>query len=135
MTVSGRHLPLSRRAVERAVETVLDGERRRRATISVAFVGPKRIRAMNAEWKGVDRPTDVLAFPLAAPDGATVGDVYICRDVVRRQARRLGVGLGRELLRVVVHGTLHALGYDHPEEGRTASAMWRKQERYLTCLG
>jgi len=135
VTVAGRHAPLARSTVVRAVETVLRGERRPRATISVAFVGPERIRALNRAWKSVDRPTDVLAFPLSTPDGSTVGDVYLCRAVIRREAERRGLPLRQELLRVVIHGTLHALGYDHPEAGRTASAMWRKQERYLACLG
>lgn len=119
----------------RAVEAVLRGERRH-ADLSFAFVGPTRMRRLNAAWKGRDRPTDVLAFSLALPGGRRQGDVYICRDVARREARARGLPLRQELLRLVVHGTLHVLGYDHPEdERRTASPMWRRQERYLACLG
>lgn len=63
---------------------------------------------------------------------SVVGDIYICPDVVRKNAAHYGVGLREELARVVVHGTLHALGYDHePGEDRVSSDMWRKQERIL----
>jgi probable rRNA maturation factor len=114
---------------------VLEREKRQ-AAISVTFVGPARIRTLNARWKGKDRPTDVLAFALAQPDGSLVGDVYICPAVAAEQAVQFGVSRREELRRLVVHGTLHVLGYDHPEgPNRTRSAMWRKQERYLACLG
>lgn len=107
-----------------------------RASVSVAFVGPGRIRSLNFAWKRVDRPTDVLAFSLPLPDGSLQGDVYICRAVAAGEAKRRGIPLREELLRLVIHGTLHVLGYDHPEgAGRVRSAMWRRQERYLACLG
>jgi probable rRNA maturation factor len=61
--------------------------------------------------------------------------VYICPWVARREARALGIPLRQELIRLVVHGTLHALGRDHPEgEERTRSTMWRRQERYVEAL-
>jgi rRNA maturation RNase YbeY len=61
-----------------------------------------------------------------------VGDIYICPDVVRKNAAHYGVGMREELARVIVHGTLHVLGYDHePGEDRVSSDMWRKQERIL----
>lgn len=61
-----------------------------------------------------------------------VGDIYICPDVVRKNAVHYGVGMREELARVIVHGTLHALGYDHePGEDRVSSDMWRKQEMIL----
>lgn len=126
---------LGPRAVARIVETVLEQEKRQ-AAISVTFVGPARIRTLNARWKGKDRPTDVLAFALVQPDGSLVGDVYICPAVAAKQAAQFGVSRREELRRLVIHGTLHVLGYDHPEgPNRTRSAMWRKQERYLACLG
>ena len=69
------------------------------------------------------------ASPVQAP---VVGDIYICPDVVRKNAAHYGVGMREEIARVVVHGTLHVLGYDHePGEDRVSSDMWRKQERIL----
>lgn len=134
MVVNGRRLPLSRALVQRIVRAVLRAERRE-ALISVTFLGRDSMRRLNAEHKGHDRPTDILTFPLAAPDGQVIGDVYICPWVARRQARQLGVPLRQELIRLVVHGTLHALGQDHPEgQERTRSSMWRRQERYVEAL-
>lgn len=108
---------------------------RRRAELSVTFVGPARMRTLNREWKGHDSPTDVLSFHLPGPDGALAGDVYICPAVARANADAAGVSPREELIRLVVHGTLHVLGYDHPEgPGRTRSAMWLRQERYVKAL-
>ena len=134
VSVAGRHQPLSREAVRRAAATVLRRERRR-AVLSLSFVGRERMRDLNARWKGRPGPTDVLAFRLSGPDGTLAGDIYICRWVAAREARDRGISLGEELLRLVVHGVLHVLGYDHPAGAdRTGSAMWRRQERYLSLL-
>jgi probable rRNA maturation factor len=132
--VSGRRLPLSRALVRRVVETVLRSERRD-ALVSVTFVGRDSMRRLNAEHKGYDRPTDVLTFALTDPAGRTVGDVYICPWVARLEARARAITLREELIRLVIHGTLHALGRNHPEgRERTRSAMWRRQERYVETL-
>jgi probable rRNA maturation factor len=137
----GVRLPLPVTQVRRIVATVLRAEGRaaeppsRRADITVTFVGPTAIRRLNHDWKGHDEPTDVLSFSLRPPEGGVTGDVYICPAVARGQARLHGVSFPNELARLVVHGTLHVLGYEHPEgHGRTRSAMWRRQERYLKAL-
>ena len=132
--MSGRRLPLSRALVRRVVQAVLSSERRD-ALISVTFVGRDSMRRLNAEHKGHDNPTDVLTFALADPAGRIIGDIYICPWVARREARDRSIRLREELVRLIVHGTLHALGRDHPEgEARTRSAMWRRQERYVETL-
>ena len=134
-------LPLPAARVRRVVRGILAGEpgavRRAGAggEVTITFVGPRRMRALNGAWKGHDRPTDVLSFALRQPGGGTVADVYICAAAARSAARELGLPAAEELVRLVVHGTLHALGYDHPEgEGRTRSAMWRRQERYVKAF-
>jgi len=125
---------LPERTVTRLVRAVLTGERRS-ADVTVTFLGPARMRALNREWKGHDYPTDVLSFALLPPDGVLTGDIYICPAVARAQARMLGVREREELVRLVVHGTLHVLGHDHPDGAdRTRSPMWRKQERYVRAL-
>jgi probable rRNA maturation factor len=132
--VYGRRLPLPSGVVRRIVEAVLAGERRR-AFISVTFLGRESMRRLNARHKGRDEPTDVLSFALREPDGRMTGDVYICPWVAAREAGARGVPLREELVRLVVHGTLHVLGREHPEgEGRTRSPMWRRQERYVEAL-
>jgi probable rRNA maturation factor len=120
--------------VRRAVRAVLHGERRA-ARVSITFLGLERMRSLNLRYMGQDRPTDVLAFTLEQPGGVPVGDVYVCARVAAREARARRLPLRQELIRVVVHGTLHALGYDHSDgPARERSAMWRRQERYVEAL-
>lgn len=133
VAVAGR-APISHARAANAVRAVLRGERRS-ATISLAFVGRDRMRVLHRRYKGRAGPTDVLAFALPDPAGRLAGDVYVCPWVAARQARRLAVPLREELVRLVVHGTLHVLGWDHPnDEGRSRSPMWRRQERYVRRL-
>jgi probable rRNA maturation factor len=113
---------------------VLEAERARDAMLSITFLPRRAMAALNARHLGHRGATDVISFAFApAGDRApVVGDIYISPEVARENARRHGVGIREELARLVVHGTLHVLGYDHPEgEARTASPMWRRQERLL----
>jgi probable rRNA maturation factor len=131
--VQGRS-PLAPSAVRRVVRAVLAGERQS-ARLSITFLGPIRMRRLNRRYKGHDQPTDVLAFTLEQPGVPRLGDVYICPAVAAREARRRALPLREELIRLVVHGTLHALGHDHPGgPDRERSAMWRRQERYVEAL-
>ena len=131
--MSGRRLPLSRALVRRVVQAVLQAERRQ-GLVSVTFLGRDAMRRLNAAHKGHDQPTDVLTFALGRAR-QVVGDVYICPWVARREARARRIPLRQELIRLVVHGTLHAVGREHPEgPERTRSAMWRRQERYVEAL-
>lgn len=127
-------MPLSADRIRDLVLRTLIAERVRDALISIALVSSREIARLNREHLGHAGPTDVISFALAAgpAHGSAVGDIYICPDVVRKNAGHYGVGMREELARVVVHGTLHVLCYDHePGEDRVSSDMWRKQERIL----
>lgn len=120
--------------VRRAVRAVLAGEKRS-AHISVTFLGQAAMRRLNREYKHHDRPTDVIAFSLPQPDGSLAGDIYLCRSVAAREARERDIPVRQELLRLVIHGTLHVLGHDHPaDKRREQSSMWKRQERYLRAV-
>ena len=115
-----------------------EGARGRRARVELALLDAAAMRRLNRRVTGRRGLTDVLAFALPQPDGALLGDVYICPAAAERWVRNGGRGTGdarrveEELVRLTVHGTLHVLGYDHPDgPGRTRSAMWRRQERYV----
>lgn len=126
---------LPARAVRRVVRHVLARERQQ-ATIAVTFLGPRRMRELNARYLKHDCVTDVISFGLPQPDGSVAGDVYVCRYAAARQARSLGVPVRTELLRLLVHGTLHVLGWDHPVgASRVTSPMWRRQEQYVRQVG
>jgi len=101
------------------------------AEISVALMDDPSIAVLNARFLDREGPTDVLAFSLGdAVD--VVGDVYVGFEQAGRQAAELGIPLAEELVRLAIHGTLHVLGHDHPEDDeRDASAMFALQERLV----
>lgn len=118
-----------------AGRVVLDAEGIKAGLLSLTLLTPARIAAMNRRHLGHRGRTDVISFGFRDPEGAVIGDVYLCPEVARENAQQFGVGVREELLRLVVHGTLHVLGYDHPEgESRTGSAMWKRQERFLVAV-
>jgi len=138
VATDGVRIPIARARVAALAEGVLRRERVASAMLSIAFVSDRRIAALNRRHLGHAGATDVISFGFA-PVGSgapVVGDVYIAPAVARRNARDHGGGVREELMRLVVHGVLHVLGHDHPEdESRYASPMWRRQERHLRTLG
>jgi probable rRNA maturation factor len=125
---------VSRELVREAAVAALESERVRNAMLSITFLGRAAMSGLNRRYLRHSGPTDVISFGLgrAGKRGAVIGDIYICPEVARDNARRQGIPIGEEVLRLVVHGTLHVLGFDHPVgESRTESPMWRRQERIL----
>lgn len=94
--------------------------------IEVSLVDDQKIKALNTRFRKKNKATDVLAFPygkaLAGED--IIGDVIISRDTARKNAKKWGVGYRQELKRLVVHGTLHILGYRHGKEMRHAEEIY-----------
>ena len=112
-----------------------------RTRVDLTLVDAAGMRRLNRRATGRRSLTDVIAFALPQPDGTLVGDVYVCPEAAGQWVKNGGRGTGQggrvdeELVRLVVHGTLHVLGYDHPEgAGRMRSPMWRRQETYLRRL-
>jgi probable rRNA maturation factor len=116
----------------RVAERVMAWERAPAGSlVEITLLPAAAMRRANRRATGRRGLTDVIAYPLPQPDGSLVGDVYICPAAAAGAARN-GAGLREELVRLAVHGTLHVLGYDHPEgAGRTRSRMWQLQERYV----
>lgn len=120
----------------RKVENLEDTE----LEFSVIIVDNKRIHEINKEYRGIDRPTDVISFALEDNEEIqfdhyrVLGDIYISIDKVREQAREYGHSEKRELAFLTVHGFLHLLGYDHmePEEEKI---MFARQEEILNGFG
>ena len=102
--------------------------------VEITLLSPAAMRRLNRRATGRRGLTDVIAYTLPQPDGRLVGDVYICPAAAAAAARMASNGLTvqEELIRLAVHGTLHVLGYDHPDSvRRVRSPMWRLQERYV----
>ncbi|MFN2565431.1 MAG: rRNA maturation RNase YbeY [Gemmatimonadaceae bacterium] len=137
VALDGVRAPLSRARVAELARRVLHAEGVRDALVSIALVSNPRMAALNRNHLARSGPTDVIAFGFARVGrrGPVVGDIYIAPDVARASARENGVPVREELARLVVHGTLHVLGYEHPDDdSRTRSAMWRRQERLVARL-
>ncbi|MGZ8377705.1 MAG: rRNA maturation RNase YbeY [Gemmatirosa sp.] len=133
VTSEGTRAALGREAVTTLARRVLRAEGVRAAMVSITFVDATTMARLN--WRHLRHrgPTDVITFALDPVPGAPVtGDVYICPAVAREHASAHGVGVREETARLVVHGILHVLGHEHPEDdARTASPMWTAQERYV----
>jgi probable rRNA maturation factor len=129
--------PLSRTRIRDIAIAVLKTERVRDAMVSITLVSRPHIARLNRRHLGHRGPTDVISFSLGDVTGVggrrvIVGDVYIAPDVARANAQALGTSVRDEIARLVIHGTLHVLGHDHPDgEDRTTSPMWRRQEQLL----
>lgn len=107
--------------------------------LSVGFVSIKRIRQLNRNFRDIDEPTDILAFPLRSRDDPAgdhrglLGEVVICLAVARRNAVGIGQGLDREVCFLLVHGILHLAGFVH-QTTVEAERMFCEQRRIMALL-
>jgi rRNA maturation RNase YbeY len=106
------------------------------AELSVLFIGDRAMRTLNRTWRGKDRTTDVLSFSLREGAFSSVqphllGDIVISIPRAERQARESGHPLSRELERLLVHGLVHLLGFDHERGPAEARRMGRTEQLFL----
>jgi probable rRNA maturation factor len=99
--------------------------------VSVYFCGDRRMAGLNRRWRRRNRPTDVLAFPVGETGTRFLGDIVISVPYARRQARRRGESASREMDRLLLHGYLHLLGYDHETDNGEMEALEAKLRRRL----
>lgn len=126
-----------KRVLAEAVRAALAGRKARPGTVSVSVVSDAAIRRLNRDFLGHDYATDVLSFPTEgapAGDGRYYGDLALSLPRARAQAKGGGHALDDELRLLIVHGTLHLLGFDHDTPARQRR-MWRAQSEILTALG
>ena len=123
--------------IRRLAQAILVEAGQPSADLSLSLVGKTRMRSLNRQYRARDYPTDVLAFPMeqiGSPATVFLGDVVICVPVAIGQASRFENTADQELLRLLIHGTLHLLGYDHEESKREATRMQRKERRIVKAL-
>jgi probable rRNA maturation factor len=113
--------------------------------ISVLLTGDEEVRALNGQWRGKDKPTNVLSFPMVQKDlidglansddgEVLLGDIVLARGVCEAEAAQKGVSVEDYAAHLLVHGTLHLLGYDHADEAGAAD-MEAREGRALKRLG
>src|SRR5688572_22284398 len=107
--------------------------------VSVTFTSDEEVRALNAQWRGKDKPTNVLSFPMAEESelaGAQLlGDVVLAYGVCAAEAADRKVAIETHAAHLVVHGTLHLLGYDHETSDGDAEEMEEAERRALAAIG
>ena len=117
---------------------VLTGENRKKSDLSIALVGPKKMRELNKKYRKKDKVANVLSFPLRNAQGKLIaelglGEIVLCVQEVRKDAKKYGMIFEKALAWMLVHGILHLLGYDHAKE-RDAKYMEKRERLYLSRL-
>lgn len=112
-------------------------QQKRKGNISVHIVGDKRIREINKIYRAKDKVTDVISFAIEEGenicdflDEKDLGDIFICANQIRLQAKENNISEKEEMIRMLVHGVLHILGYDHMQEV-DAKKMFALQEKFV----
>jgi probable rRNA maturation factor len=136
--VSADRAPSARRL--RAWASGALGRRAQNASLVVRVVAPAESRKLNQRWRGKDKPTNVLSFPapitvLPPGEPRPLGDLVICARVVRDEARAQSKRLAAHWAHLVVHGTLHLIGYDHERGPREQRRMERREIAVLKRFG
>jgi probable rRNA maturation factor len=144
---SSSWVELARKAAQAAIaESAFPqlNESSRHVELSVRLAGDEEVRGLNAHWRGKDKPTNVLSFPMAEAyeleqsdeDGPAImlGDIILAHGVCEREAADKGVTIDEHATHLVVHGTLHLLGYDHQADA-DATDMERREADALARLG
>lgn len=134
---SALNVLLSERLIEDAATAVLNHENAQ-GDITIVLTDDSQLRELNRDYLGIDAPTDVLSFPASELDPETgaryLGDILISFSRASEQAQSAGHPLEAEIQLLVVHGTLHLLGYDHAD-AKEKKRMWAAQAEVLKRLG
>lgn len=112
--------------LKKVAETVLG---KKKFDLSVALVGQARIKELNIRYRKANGPTDVLSFSYGDS-----GEIILCLPVVKQNAKKYNVSFESELARILIHGILHLLGYDHEKGEKGAAIMRKKEEYYLSRI-
>jgi probable rRNA maturation factor len=107
----------------------LDAIGKNESSATIAFVSDKRIRQLNRQFRGVDKPTDVLSFP--AEEESNLGDVAISVETAAAQAEESGLSFDDEVAQLILHGLLHLCGYDHETDNGEMNRLELRLRRKL----
>ncbi len=129
---------LTRRELDLVVQQAARFEKKIHGQVELTIIGDRRMRSLNQQHRGMDRPTDVLSFAWSEGQrGQTdhlLGQIYLDYAQIKRQAKRFKVPHREEGTRMVAHGLLHIVGYDHVET-RAAKKMFALQEKIVAVVG
>lgn len=125
--------PLTKKQIQAIAECAARREKKIRGAIEVSMVSESKIKKINKEYRGKDAVTDVLSFSWVEGGkipGELLGEMYICYPQIKRQAKELFIPHKEEFARMLVHGLLHIVGYDHVREV-DSKKMFKLQEQIV----
>jgi probable rRNA maturation factor len=130
---------IDKKEVAQLAQAVLQRIGRAEQTVTITFIRDRAMQKLNRDYRGLDKPTDVLSFAYheesgfahAEADALHLGDVVIAVETAERYARELGLTYDRELEHLIIHGTLHLAGYDHETDNGEMQRLERKLRRAL----
>lgn len=131
-------LRTARAICRRAATAAIEGSGRRlpgHISLAIALESDAAVRRLNRTYRDQDKPTNVLSFPAAPDDTHFLGDIALARQTVLRECREQGKRPADHLTHLVMHGTLHLLGYDHELGERQARQMEKLETRLLAAMG
>ena len=120
--------PIDEEFLKGVARKVLEGENEAENNLSIVLVGQGRIRELNKKYRKENKVTDVLTF------GNGLNEIVICLREVKKNAKKYSITLEKELTRVLIHGILHLLGYNHEKDTKEAEKMEEKQNYYLSRI-
>jgi len=137
-----RHRPLDKPKITQAALDILslsDPSVHAGTELSILFVGDKRMKELNTAYRGIRKSTDVLSFEAQIPlhkgmDNNILGDIVINVPRAELQAGEFGTGFYEEIYRLLIHGTLHLLGYDHEKSVYGARKMRKKEQEIMDAV-
>ena len=132
-----RRVTFNQACLARLARAILSVVGEASAELGILFVGDQRMRGLNRRYRGKDRTTDVLAFPMrGVPHSSShlLGDVVIAVPTAARQAKQGHRSLDEELTVLLVHGILHLCGYDHERSEKEARRMHRRERMILRSI-
>lgn len=140
MRIVFHHLPksLDRDFLKRVIGMVLKKEKKIDSKVEIIFLNRHQIEKLNFNYRKEKKPTDVLSFgktnQFPSESKNYLGELVVCLPYIKNNAKKFKESLKKELARVLIHGILHLLGYNHEEGGRDFKIMMAKQEKYLSSL-
>lgn len=120
-------------------ERVLKGENVEKENLSIAFVDGEKMHELNEKYRKQNKPTDVLSFGNIQDNkyqipNSSINEVVICLEIVKKNAKKFDLDYNRELAKVLIHGILHILEYDHERNEKEAEKMEKREEYYLSKI-
>ncbi len=136
---SQRHRSLNKKEITRTAGNILSSLNQKSVELSILFVGDRKMAELNTTYRGIKKSTDVLSFEAGIPmenseTDRILGDIVINIPRTESQAEEYGTSFNDELYRLLIHGTLHLLGYDHVDSPARARTMEKKEREIFNAI-